>query len=79
MSKAFKPIREVQAGDRTEAGWIYISEPAEQPDGSYSVMMRAPSGMRRLVDFDNGDAPSDVPDDRSQVIETARELDAQKR
>jgi hypothetical protein len=56
-----KPIREVKAGERATSGWTYLSDPAEQPDGSWSVLMQAPSGQRRIVDFDNGDKASDVP------------------
>jgi hypothetical protein len=57
-----KPIRDVRPGDVTPAGWAFISEPAEQPDGSWSVMMRAPSGQRQVIDFDSGDASSDAPE-----------------
>lgn len=56
-----KPISLVQPGDRTPDGITYLSEPAEQPDGSWSVVIRYPSGRREVIDFDNGNAASDVP------------------
>jgi hypothetical protein len=55
-----KPIRDVRPGDRTESGITYISEPAEQPDGSWSVVIQYPSKCREVIDFDNGDADSEV-------------------
>lgn len=56
-----KPIREVKSGERTLDGWTYASDPTEQPDGSWSVLMMTPAGLRRMVDFDDGDKASDVP------------------
>lgn len=60
---AHKPIRDVRPGDQAINGWTYLSEPCEQPDGSWSIMAHPPSGPagRRLLDFDSGDADSEVP------------------
>ena len=55
-----KAIKDIEPGDRTPSGITYISEPAEQPNGAYSIQIRFPSGRRALIDFPNGDSDSEV-------------------